>query len=138
MNENKIKKVAIKFPNYISREMIEYEGKRLVVKFPQIQDVNNRIYSKLFADPSNVSIGARKLPRIEGFNCTWRNDEKDPFHTIAQFTFASGEEKKVQRIIEKHGGKIIPSRKDLHQWGIEETNLSGKMAMIENVNEVLG
>jgi hypothetical protein len=122
MNLNRIKKIAVKFPNFVSKESIEYEGSRLVLKLPEIQNINNRIYSDLFAESSNVSIGPRKLPKIEGFNCTWRNDEKNPYFTIAQFTFASGEEKKVDRIIEKYNGKIIPSRKDLIQWGTEETN----------------
>jgi len=97
------------------------------------------MYSKLFSDSSNVHVGARYLPRIEGFNCTWRNDEKDPLFTIAQFTFASGEEKKVSAIIEKYNGKIIPIRKDLHQWQFEETNQSnsGKEYKVENVNEII-
>lgn len=137
MNTNKIKKISVKFPNFVSRESIEYEGKRIVLKLPQIQDINNRMYSQLFADPSNISVGAHKCPRIEGFNCTWRNDEKDPFHTIAQFTFASGEEKKVNRIIEKYNGKIIQSRIDLHQWTFTETNLSGLEYNVENVNELI-
>ncbi len=137
MNLNRIKKIAIKFPNFVSKDSIEYEGKRLVLKLPKIQDINNRMYSKLFSDSSTVQIGARKLPRIEGFNCTWRNDMKDPAHTIAQFTFASGEEKKVFRIIEKFNGKIIKSKQDLIQWGFEETNGSGKINELENVNEII-
>ena len=137
MNTNKIKKIAVKFPNFVSKDSIEYEGKRLVLKLPEIQDINNRLYSKLFSDPSNVSIGARKLPRITGFNCTWRNDMQDPAHTIAQFTFASGEEKKVFRIIEKYQGVVIEARADLQQWGTEETNGSGKVIQFENVNEIL-
>jgi hypothetical protein len=138
MNENKIKKVSVKFPNFVSKDSIEYEGKRMVLKLPQIQDINNRMYSELFAGESNVTVGARKLPRIEGFNCTWRNDEKNPQFTIAQFTFASGEEKKVDRIIEKYQGVIIQSREDLNQWQFDETNLSGNTYQVENVNETIG
>ena len=137
MNTNKIKKISVKFPNFVTRDSIEYEGKRLVLKLPQIQDINNRMYSKLFSDSSSVHVGARYLPRIEGFNCTWRNDEKNPQFTIAQFTFASGEERKVFRIIEKYNGQIIKSRDDLNQWQFEEININntGKSYQVENVNE---
>ena len=135
MNTNKIKKISVKFPNFVTKDSIEYEGKRLVLKLPQIQDINNRMYSKLFSDSSSVHVGARYLPRIEGFNCTWRNDEKNPQFTIAQFTFASGEERKVFRIIEKYNGQIIKSRDDINQWQFEETNLTGKTYQVENVNE---
>lgn len=139
MNLNKIKKISVKFPNMICKESVEWEGKRLVLKLPQIQDINNRMYSELFAGESNISVGARKLPRIEGFNCTWRNDEKDPIHTIAQFTFASGEERKVMRIVERYNGTVIESRGDLNQWQFEETNQNntGKSYQVENVNEYL-
>ena len=137
MNTNKIKKISVKFPNFVTKDNVEYEGKRLVLKLPQIQDINNRMYSKLFSDSSSVHVGARYLPRIEGFNCTWRNDEKNPQFTIAQFTFASGEERKVFRIIEKYNGQIIKSRDDLNQWQFEETNLnnSNTSYQVENVNE---
>jgi len=137
INTNHIKKISVKFPNFVSKDSIVWEGKRMILKFSEIQDINNRMYSKLFSDSSNVHVGARYLPRIEGFNCTWRNDEKNPQYTIAQFTFASGEERKVDRIIEKYGGKIIPSREDLHQWQFDETNLSGKTNQVENVNEII-
>tara|TARA_R110000823_G_scaffold5735_3_gene22619 strand:+ start:2224 stop:2649 length:426 start_codon:yes stop_codon:yes gene_type:complete len=138
MNTNKIKKISVKFPNFVSKDNIEYEGKRIVLKLPQIQDINNRMYSELFSGDSGMQVGARNLPRIEGFNCTWRNDEKNPQFTIAQFTMASGEEKKVMRIVEKYGGKVIPSRQDLNQWAFDETNLSGKVTQVENVHETLG
>ena len=138
MNESKIKKVSVKFPNFVSKDSVEYEGKRIVLKLPQIQDVNNRMYSELFSGDSGMTTGAKHLPRIEGFNCTWRNDEKNPQFTIAQFTFASGEEKKVSKIIEKYGGMVIESRADLNQWQFDETNLSGNTYQVENVNETLG
>lgn len=138
MNESKIKKVSVKFPNFISKDSIEYEGKRLVLKLTQIQDINNRMYSELFSGDSGMTVGAKHLPRIEGFNCTWRNDEKNPQYTIAQFTFASGEERKVMKIVEKYGGQIIESRADLNQWQFDETNLSGKVYQVENVNETIG
>lgn len=139
MNTNKIKKISVKFPNFVSKDSIEYEGKRLVLKLPEIQDINNRIYSEIFAGESNVSVGARKLPRIEGFNCTWRNHEKNPMFTIAQFTFASGEERKVERIIEKYQGIIIPNREDMNQWQFDEINLNntGSVTQVENVHEYL-
>ena len=138
MNESKIKKVSVKFPNFVSKDSVEYEGKRLVLKLPQIQDINNRMYSELFSGDSGMTAGAKHLPRIEGFNCTWRNDEKNPQFTIAQFTFASGEERKVMKIVEKYGGQIIQSREDLNQWAFDETNLSGKTYQVENVNETIG
>ena len=138
MNESKIKKVSVKFPNFVSKDSIEYEGKRVVLKLPQIQDINNRMYSELFSGDSGMTAGAKHLPRIEGFNCTWRNDEKNPQFTIAQFTFASGEERKVMKIVEKYGGMIIESRADLNQWQFDETNLSGKTYQVENVNETIG
>ena len=138
MNESKIKKVSVKFPNFVSKDSVEYEGKRIVLKLPQIQDVNNRMYSELFSGDSGMTAGAKHLPRIEGFNCTWRNDEKNPQYTIAQFTMASGEERKVMKIIEKYGGQIIESRADLNQWQFDETNLSGNTYQVENVNETIG
>ena len=145
MNTNKIKKISVKFPNIVNRLDIDYEGKRLVQKIPAFQDFNNKLKNininhigEQFSSSSNVHIGARYLPRIEGFNCTWRNDETDPTHVYAQFTFASGEEKKVSRIIEKNGGVIIPSRKDLNQWSFDETNGSGKTYQVENVHETIG
>jgi hypothetical protein len=138
MNESKIKKVSVKFPNFVSKDSVEYEGKRIVLKLPQIQDINNRMYSELFSGDSGMTAGAKHLPRIEGFNCTWRNDEKNPQFTIAQFTFASGEERKVSKIIEKYGGQVIDSRADLNQWQFDETNLSGKTYQVENVNETIG
>ena len=138
MNESKIKKVSVKFPNFVSKDSVEYEGKRVVLKLPQIQDINNRMYSELFSGDSGMTAGAKHLPRIEGFNCTWRNDEKNPQFTIAQFTFASGEERKVMKIVEKYGGTVIESRADLNQWQFDETNLSGNSYQVENVNETLG
>ncbi len=138
MNESKIKKISVKFPNFVSKDSIEYEGKRIVLKLPQIQDINNRMYSELFSGDSGMTVGAKHLPRIEGFNCTWRNDEKNPQFTIAQFTFASGEERKVMKIVEKYDGQIIESRADLNQWAFDETNLSGKTSQVEKVNEIIG
>ena len=138
MNESKIKKVSVKFPNFVSKDSVEYEGKRVVLKLPQIQDINNRMYSELFSGDSGMTAGAKHLPRIEGFNCTWRNDEKNPQYTIAQFTFASGEERKVMKIVEKYGGTVIESRADLNQWQFDETNLSGNTYQVENVNETIG
>jgi len=138
MNQNKIKKISVKFPNFVSKDSVEYEGKRVVLKLPQIQDINNRMYSELFSGDSGMTAGAKHLPRIEGFNCTWRNDEKNPQYTIAQFTFANGEERKVSKIIEKYGGTVIESRADLNQWQFDETNLSGNTYQVENVNETIG
>jgi len=68
MNESKIKKVSVKFPNFVNKNSVEYEGKRIVLKLPEIQDINNRIYSELFSGASGMSVGAKNLQRIEGLN----------------------------------------------------------------------
>jgi hypothetical protein len=109
------------------------------MKLPEIQDVNNRIYSELFAGSSNTQVGARMLPKVEGFNCTWINSDRIMgAYVDAQFTFASSEERKVMKIIDKHGGKIIDTRTDLKQNYFTEINLSGKETEVERVNEVIG
>ena len=144
MNTNHVKKISVKFPNIVNRLDIDYEGKRLVQKIPALNDINNQLKNlnishigDQFSSSSNVHVGARYLPRIEGFNCTWRNDETDPTHVYAQFTFASGEEKKVQKIIDKNLGIIIKSRDDLNQWAFDEVNLNntGTITQVENVHE---
>ena len=56
MNQNKIKKISVKFPNFVSKDNIEYEGKRIVLKLPEIQDVNNRMYSELFSGDSGMQV----------------------------------------------------------------------------------
>ena len=68
MNQNKIKKISVKFPNFVSKDNIEYEGKRIVLKLPEIQDVNNRMYSELFSGNTyqvenvNETIGGLRWP----------------------------------------------------------------------------
>ena len=139
MNINKTKKVRVRFPNISNGKLVIGECEKQVLKLPEIQDVNNRIYSELFAGKSNQQMGARMLPRVEGFNCTWINNEGNMGRYVdAQFTFAGSEEKKVMRIIDRHGGKIINTREDLHQNSFTETNLSGKENEVERVNEVIG
>jgi len=109
------------------------------MKLPQIQDINNRIYSELFSGATKTQVGARLLPKIEGFNCTWISDKSNYGQYVdAQFTFAGSEEKKVMRIIDRYGGVIINSRTDLNQNSFTETNLSGKENEVERVNEVIG
>ena len=138
MNENKLKKIRIRFPNISNGKMSVGECEKQVLKLPEIQDVNNRIYSELFAGKSNQQMGARMLPRVEGFNCTWINNEGGLGRYVdAQFTFAGSEEKKVMRIINRYGGVIVDVRKDLQQNGREETNLSGKKDKFDMVNEIL-
>ena len=51
--------------------------------------------------------------------------------------FASSDEPKVMRIINKFGGKIIPLKEDSVQRGREETNLSGTTYNFEQVNEYI-
>ena len=140
MNESKIKKVSVKFPNFVSKDSVEYEGKRVVLKLPQIQDINNRMYSELFSGDSGMQVGARNLPRIEGFNCTWRNDEKNPQYHDSPIHLSRVERKeRCLKIIEKYGGTVIESREDLNQWAFDETNLIWIHSyQVENVNETLG
>ena len=138
MNVNKAKKIRVRFPNIVSGKMVVGECEKQVMKLPQIQDINNRIYSELFSGSSITQVGARLLPKIEGFNCTWISDKSNYGNYVdAQFTFASSEERKVMRIIDRHGGKIIDTRTDLNQNSFTETNLSGKENQVERVNEVL-
>ena len=116
------------------------DSTKLVQKFREIQDINNRIYSELFTQQSTVQIGSRMLPKIEGFNATWINNERPMgAYVDVQFTFASSEESKVMKIIKKHSGQIIDVRKDLNQFGQTETNNSntGKEYEIERAEEIL-
>ena len=139
MNVNKAKKIRVRFPNLVSGKMVVGECEKQVMKLPEIQDVNNRIYSELFAGSSNTQVGARMLPKVEGFNCTWINSDRIMgAYVDAQFTFASSEERKGMKIIDKHGGKIIDTRTDLKQNYFTEINLSGKETEVERVNEVIG
>ena len=140
MNVNKAKKIRVRFPNIVSGKMVVGECEKQVMKLPQIQDINNRIYSELFSGATKTQVGARLLPKIEGFNCTWISDKSNYGQYVdAQFTFAGSEEKKVMRIIDKHGGVVINSRTDLNQNSFTETNLAtGKENEVERVNEVIG
>ena len=140
MNINKVKKVRVRFPNILSLKMAVEDSTKLVQKFREIQDINNRIYSELFTQQSTVQIGSRMLPKIEGFNATWINNERPMgAYVDVQFTFASSEESKVMKIIQKHSGQIIDVRKDLHQFAQTETNNSntGKEYEIERAEEIL-
>ena len=139
MNVNKAKKIRVRFPNIVSGKMVVGECEKQVLKLPEIQDINNRIYSEMFSGSSNTQVGARMLPKVEGFNCTWISDKSNYGNYVdAQFTFAGSEEKKVMKIIDRHGGVIINSRTDLNQNSFTETNLSGKENEVERVNEVIG
>ena len=141
MNVNKAKKIRVRFPNIVSGKMVVGECEKQVMKLPAIQDINNRIYSEMFSGSSNTQVGARMLPKIEGFNCTWISDKSNYGNYVdAQFTFAGSEEKKVMRIIDRHGGKIIDTRTDLNQNCFSETNntTTGKETEVERVNEIIG
>ena len=140
MNINKTKKVRVRFPNLVSGKMVVGECEKMVMKLPQVQDINNRIYSELFSSSSGMSCGGRMLPKVEGFNCTWINsDHLMGAYVDAQFTFASSEEKNVMRIIEKYGGVVVDTRNDLVQNGQSETNLTntGIETEFENIAETL-
>ena len=140
MNANKAKKIRVRFPNIVSGKMVVGECEKQVMKLPQIQDINNRIYSEMFAGTSGMQVGARWMPKVEGFCCTWLSDKSNYGQYVdAQFVFASSEEKKVMRIIDRHGGKIIDTRTDLNQNAFKETNLStGKEYEVERANEIIG
>ena len=141
MNINKTKKIRVRFPNLVSGKMVVGECEKQVMKLPAVQDINNRIYSELFSSSSGMSCGGRMLPKVEGFNCTWINsDHLMGAYVDAQFTFASSEEKKVMRIIDKYGGQIITTRIDLNQNAMKEINntTTGKEIEVERVNEIIG
>ena len=70
-------------------------------------------------------------------NITWRKHPLFGRNTIAQIAFASSDEPKVMRIMNKFGGKIVPLKEDSVQNGIEETNLSGTTYNFEQVNEYI-
>ena len=140
MNINKTKKIRVRFPNLVSGKMVVGECEKQVMKLPQVQDINNRIYSELFSSSSGMSCGGRMLPKVEGFNCTWISDKSIYGQYVdAQFTFASSEEKKVMRILDKYGGKIVNVRTDLNQNAMKETNNTntGKSLDVERVNEII-
>tara|TARA_R110002020_G_scaffold448694_2_gene661608 strand:+ start:1274 stop:1705 length:432 start_codon:yes stop_codon:yes gene_type:complete len=139
MNENKMKKIRVRFPNLVTGNMVVGECTKQVMKFPEIQDINNRLYSEMFTSGGSGKAEVRQ--RIEGFNCTWINHEGGMGKYVdAQFTFGSAEEKKVMKIIEKFGGFVVDVRKDLVQMGQRETNNTtlGKEIDFERVNEILG
>ena len=58
----KLKKIRVRFPNLISGNMVIGECTKRVMKLPQIQNINNRIYGEIFAGSSGMSVGARMLP----------------------------------------------------------------------------
>jgi len=141
MDYNKAKKIRVRFPNIVSGKMVVGECEKQVLKLPAIQDINNRIYSEMFSGATKTQVGARILPKIEGFNCTWINSDRlMGAYVDAQFTFASSEEKKVMRIIDKYGGHIIDTRLDLNQNSFKERNntTTGKETEVERVNEIIG
>ena len=138
MNINKIKKICVKFPNWIDPMLVQQAGNFSVTKFKQARNINLELMSREFAKESAISVGARKLPYIEGFNCTMLNDRYIAGYFAMQFTFASGEEKKVTRLIEKYSGVVIPLRKDLQQWGTHDgDDENNKRNQYENVNELI-
>jgi len=70
-------------------------------------------------------------------NITWRKHPIFHRNTIAQVAFASSDEPKVMRIINKFGGKIVPLKENSIQNGRKETNLSGTTYNYEGVNEYI-
>jgi hypothetical protein len=81
-------------------------------------------------------VGHRPVPHVFG-NATWISDPIFKNISFCQIVFASSDEEKVMRVIRKYGGSIVPIRKELNQWQIEETNLSGKTFNVELANETI-
>jgi len=112
-NRNHTKKIAIDF-GFIPREIINKEMFR----------------------PTQIQVGARPVPHIFG-NCTWRKHPYFSNGTIAQICFASSDEKKLRRIIDKWKGKVVQVRDDINQWQILEISGYGKEEQVELENERL-
>jgi len=72
-------------------------------------------------------------------NITWRKHPLFHRNTIAQIAFASSDEPKVMRIMNKFGGKIVPIKEGLGQRGKEETDNTslGRTHQFEAVNEYI-
>lgn len=113
MNRNSTKKIRIDF-GYIPRELISHE----------------------FTRPTQIQLGPRPKPHIE-CNITFMEHPFDARRNLAQIVFASSDEKKVWRIINKYNGRDIDVRTDLNQYRIEETNGSGKTSFTELANEII-
>lgn len=142
MNRNLTKKMKVWFSQLWYIEQLERDATKIVLKLLAPLTVTERIeiakktMSGEFADPSGMAVGSKHLPKIEGFNCTWFRDPScRGFY--AQFTFASSEEQKVMRLIEKYGGKIVNPDVRSHQHQVEEINSSGKSNQVEFANEII-
>ncbi len=72
-------------------------------------------------------------------NITWRKHPLFHRNTIVQIAFASSDEPKVMRIINKFGGKIVPLKEDSIQMGKTETDNTtlGITHNYEAVNEYI-
>lgn len=136
MNRNKTKKIRVWFPANLWQQCLK-EITDEVEKFPMPQDINARIMSAILTEPT-VSAGHHKAPRIE-CNITWTKDPRFQGCTIPQIVYASADETRLFRIIEKYGGKIVPVRSELNQYQQEETDNTSraKVTQFENANEVI-
>ena len=137
MNLNQLKKVRVHFPNIAQCNMAIQSAEKPVMQFPQVQNINNRIYSEIFTG-EKMDMRAKTLPRVQGFNATFMNSQ----HLLGayvdvQFTYGKTEEKKVMNIIQTYGGKIVDSKLDSHQLAKIETNGSGTETRSELVVETL-
>jgi len=72
-------------------------------------------------------------------NITWRKHPIFLRNTIVQIAFASSDEPKVMRIMQKFGGKIVPLKENSNQIGREETDNTsvGNTHNFEQVNEYI-
>lgn len=145
MNLNKAKKVRVAFP-IGSFDAFRADCDKEVQKFALGMNVDDlisvdrerRLLSNVFTDP-RLDMGNRKEPRIQ-CNITWTDDPRYPkgVSTVPQIQYASSDENRLFKIIEKYGGKII-DKGDWNQCQMEETDMnnSGKTHQIERVNEIL-
>jgi hypothetical protein len=110
------KKLNIAFAGFIPREFIAEE----------------------FTRATRTQLGARPMPEVDT-NITFQADPLFTNRFMAQLNFRSCYEKKVIRIMEQNGGKIVALREDLHQRGQEETDNTsiGKQHSFENVDELI-
>lgn len=101
-------------------------------------DRERRLLSDMLTAPT-IDMGNRKEPRIR-VNITWTDDPRYPkgVSTVPQIQYASSDESRLFKLIEKYGGQIIPTG-EWNQCQMEETdnNNSGKTHQIERAEEVL-
>ena len=94
--------------------------------------------TKELTSGGTITIGKR-IPSWIGINVTWISDPRFPrgLKTIAQCNYESIDEKRLLRVINKWGWKIVNFPHPLGQNGIEETDPSGKEHQVELTDEII-